>query len=175
MDLPVIFNGIHQYRNMEPDIQTLIKMAEPVGHLKPPPTIRVRGAALPLPAPSIWWVISDMSWDSSNVTWYRFGHLTGRVRQSVVIHLLQFIDEQILVTSPSPAVLNGAAGGGRVVKSKGGTAKDMAQEHYGDPSKYQLILTANPWASPDTRQAIAAGKDVVIPDVNKKLEIKKNS
>jgi len=163
MDLPVVFNGISQYRNMEADIQTLIKMAEPVGHLKEPPTIRVIGSALPL-AGTRWWVIADMSWDNQQATWYRFGHITGRTRQSVVIHLLEYVDEQIILTQPSPAVLNGAAGGGKVIKSSGLTAKQEAQKHLGDPNLFQIILEANPWLPIDTRLGIPAGQDLIIPD-----------
>jgi len=164
MDVPIIFNGIGPYRNMEADIQTLIKMAEPTGHLKQPPTLKVLGAALPLLHSNRWWVIADMTWDTQNATWYRFGHITGRTRQSVVVHLLEYIDEQIIITQPSPAVLNSARGGDKVVKSSGLTAKQEAQKHYGNPSLFNIIMEANPWLPIDTRLGIKAGQDLIIPD-----------
>jgi hypothetical protein len=167
MDLPVIFEGIRGNVSQEEHITALVKMAEPVGHLKQPPTLLVVGAT---PLPHVhWWVIENMKWDNQNVTWVRKGASLVRLRQSVVISLLEYVDEEVIITQPTPAIAAGAGPVGTKIKTGSGlTAKQEAQKEYGDPGLYTKILEANPWLPIDQRLGIANGVTFVVPPANSK-------
>lgn len=168
MDIPVIFDGVRGNVNQEAHIQTLVKMGEPVGTLKQPPTLRCRGA-VPFGTENIWWVISGIQWDNADVLWRHFGKVIGRVRQPAVISLMEYVDEQVIVTQASPAVAAGGGNAGTKVKQGSGkNVKQEAQDEYGDPSLAQKILDANPWLPIDKRLGIPIGTSFVVPALKSK-------
>jgi len=125
-----------------------------------PPKIHVSGA---VPRDDILWVIEDITWETDDVIWDVIGGTSVRLRQSATVHLLEFVDDDVIVTAPSPAVV---AGGGKKSTTKPGagkTAKQLAQEAYSNPGFWQTIIGANPWLSPDPRVPIPPNKTVVIP------------
>lgn len=164
MDVPVLFDGYRERNGQEAAISTLVRMAEPPGELLPPPILKIAGA---VPRRDLQWVIQDMTWDNQAVIWTEQNGVPVRVRQSVVVHLLQYVDDRLIVTAPTPAVIAGGGKGGSKVKTGSGkTAKQEAQDEYGSAAFAQFILKANPWMSIDPRQPIPVGQQFIVPPVS---------
>jgi len=159
-DIAVVFDGVKEGESQESRISTLINMAQQPGDLTAPPKIKLDGTVL---RTDLDWVIEGIDWDSQNTMWDRQGGLSVRLRQHAVVHMLQFVDDDVLVTAPSPAVVNKPKSSGKPTTSHGLTLKQIAAAEYGDPDKYWLILAANPWLDPDPRKVIPEGTPVFIP------------
>jgi hypothetical protein len=167
MDLPVRFDGtLAPQKGQEIAISMLLRMSQPSGPLKQPPIITLDG---PVPRTDLKWVIQNLEFDNQNVMWENYRGIYVRIRQSVVVQLLQFVDDQVISTPPAPATLaGGASAGSKVIVSTGKTAKQEAQAAYGSAQFWKDILDANPFLLPDPRAPITAGQSLVIPPQGQK-------
>jgi hypothetical protein len=126
---------------------------------EPPPRVKVSGTALYTDKT---WIITSIDWDNVNTVWNSDGDTVFRTRQSAVVHLLEFVDDSVIVTLPSPAVVNRPPG--KTVKLQSGlTLKQIAQKVFNDPDRYMEIFFANPWIDPDPRAIVPAGTVLTIP------------
>lgn len=162
MDVPVVFDGTKApQKGQERDISTLLRMGEQPGELVQPPVITLSG---PIPRTDLPWVIQGYSWDNQNVMWVNQGGVPVRIRQSVVVSLMQYVDDQLITTAPAPAAkAGGGKSGSKVKQGSGKSAKQEAQDEYGMASFYKLIFSANPWMLPDPRAPIPVGKTFILP------------
>lgn len=152
-DVPIMFDGLRDGRNVEIEVSTLIRMSQQAGALAPPPTVKING---PVEREDLIWVIEDITWNSENVIRDISGGSSVRMRQSAVVHLLQFMDDKVIVTPARPKVA------AKVVDPKGKTPKQLAHEHYGDPNFWSLFLPNNPLIK-HPRQKLQPGVKVIIP------------
>lgn len=155
-DVPVLFDGYSLNKNVEVDCATLLRMSQQAAVNAPPPTIKVTG---PLERPDLMWVIENITWDSQEVIRDIIGGSSVRMRQGAVVHLLQYIDDKVLVTPPKPKVAT------KVKDGAGKTAKQLSQETYGTPDFWAMFKDAagKPIAQP--RKKIPKGTKVTLPPV----------
>lgn len=160
-DVPVMFDGFADGISQEVLISKLELMARAPTDLREPPKIKLTG---PIPRKELTWVINDISWDNQTVIWDG----EERVRQAATVHLMQFVDDTVLSTVTSPAVTNNDNNGKKtkITAPQGMNLKQIAMLVYKDPSKYVLILDANPFLNPDPRAIIPAGTPLFIPTAN---------
>lgn len=161
MDVPVVFDGVRTQSGQETSISTLVRMSQQPTPLQQPPIIKVSGA---VPIRGLQWVIQDFTWDNQSVYWVVQGGVPVRLRQSVVVSLLEFVDDNIATTPATPAISASiSAGGSKTKLGSGLNAKQEAQIAYGDSSLYAVLFGANPWMTPDPRMPIPVGKTFVVP------------
>lgn len=153
-----LFDGWQDSTSQEPLINNLIKMARPVGALGEPPKVSLSGHAL---RKNLLWVIEGIDWETNSTIWDIKEEISVRIRQAGVVRLLEYIDDNVIVTASTPAAQNKSQTK-RVVVS-GLTLKQLAQLVYGDPNAYQIIYLANRWLNPDPRAIIPNGTPVSIP------------
>jgi hypothetical protein len=160
-DISILFDGAANEDSQEINISDLSRMAEQPGALQPPPTVRIDGTVL---REDLVWVIENITWDSNNVMWSYAGGTPFRIRQSAVVHLLQFVDDEVIVTAPSPAIAaKPTTPTTKIEVPEGMNLRQVAQANYGDPDKYIMIIVANPWLDPDPRAIIPSGTVITIP------------
>lgn len=161
-DVAIVFDGVSTGESQEEKISTLVNMGLQPDDLKDPPKVKVAGT---VHRRDLTWVLEPApDWDSQSVMWDRQGGVSVRIRQAAVVHLLEFVDDQVLITAPSPAVAARDKVSGKNVKTPDGmTLKQLASIEYSDPDKYLLILMANPWLDPDPRKRIPRGTPLTIP------------
>ena len=87
MDLPIVFDGYSTDTSVEASVKTLEQMATPAKYGAPPPTVKIIGH---LPHTDITWVIDDITWGD---TMRKIGGI--RVRQNMVVHLLEYVTTDI--------------------------------------------------------------------------------
>lgn len=156
MDVPILFDGWREDASQEIDIATLSRMSEQPGPQQQPPTIRVEGA---VPREDLTWVIETIDWDASNVIWDVQQGTPVRLRQAAVVHLLQFVDDKLLVTPPS-LMINRPAIAAKTTTT-GASLKKLSQDAYGTPDLWTIIADAN--GIRDPRAPIPPGKTIKIP------------
>lgn len=152
-DVPVLFDGWPDGGNQEVAISKLIRMSQQAGVNAPPPTIRISG---PVQRKDLTWVIENITWDTENVIREMVHGASVRMRQGATVHLMQYVDDKVLVTPAKPKVAT------KVVDAKGKTPKQLSQEMYGSPDFWQMFQDAtgkifNP------RKPIPKGTKVVVP------------
>lgn len=167
LDIPLVFDGtVAPQTSQEILISNLLRMGEQPTSLTQPPAITVRG---PIPRRDLRWVINGFNWDAQNVLWVNQGGVPVRIRQSVVVSLLQYVDEQLITTAATPAIVAGGGGSGsKTVAGTGKNAKQVAQAEYGSAGFWHEILKANPWMPDDPRAPIPVGTSFVVPPKQQK-------
>lgn len=159
-DIPVRFEGVREHIGQEVPIATLIRMSMIPAENQTPPLIDIDG---PVMREDLAWVIEDITFDNQNTIWEEIGGTPVRTRQDAVVHLLEYVDDDVIITAPTPAIVAGGGKTKKTITSSGQTAKQLAQIAYGDPNAYFLIFGANPILTPDPRLPIPHGAEVVIP------------
>lgn len=160
-DIAIRFDGFLDQISQETDIRTLMRMDASPALETPPPLITLDGFAL---RTDLTWVIDNIDWDSQNVIWDVVGGIRVRLRQDATVHLMEYVDDNVIITAPSPAVANSPSKKTPSVHiSRGQSLKEVAQEVYGDPAKYLPILFANPQLSNDPSAIIPAQTVLSIP------------
>lgn len=103
LDLPILFDGLVNDEDQEDDIAKLIDMSQPDSAFNtPPPTVAIQGLTM---GNSYSWVIQDISWDTEGVIWdHRDGEGAVRLRQGATVSLLEFVDDQVILTQPTPVI-----------------------------------------------------------------------
>lgn len=163
-DLAILFEGVNEGKSQEVAITNLERMAQQTGDLSEPAKITLGGTAL---RKDLTWVIESIDMDDQRTMWTKQGGFPVRIRQAAVVHLLEFVDDSVIVTAPSPAVMAKPSPGGKTLTTpQGMTLKQIAALEYNDPDKYTLIIDANPWISTDPRVLIMPGTPLFIPAVN---------
>jgi nucleoid-associated protein YgaU len=157
-DISIMFDGWIDGISQESDIRNLERMAVQPKPLEEPAKIRLAGMAL---RKDLTWVIDSLDYDTDKTIWDDVGKGPVRLRQAMVVHLTQFIDDAILVTAATPAIINAKPTKRRVVH--GITLRALAQEEYGDPDGWQEIWMANVWLDNSPRAIIPNGTRVTIP------------
>lgn len=152
-DVPIMFDGLQDSKNVEIEVSNLIRMSQQAGALAPPPTVRITG---PVEREDLTWVVEDITWNSDNVIRDISGGSSVRMRQSAVVHLMQYVDDKVIVTPARPKVA------AKVVDPKGKTPKQLSNEHYGTPDFWTLFTDRNKQIF-NPRQKLPPGKKVIIP------------
>lgn len=155
-DVPILFDGVDEDKNVEVDIATLIRMSQPAGALTPPPTVKITG---PVERTDLVWVIENITWEADMVVRDMQTGGSVRMRQGAVVHLLQYIDDKLILTPPRPKVA------GKVVDGADKTAKRLSQDIHGTPDFWKLFQDANLGVIKSPRQKIPKGTKVVIPPI----------
>jgi hypothetical protein len=155
-DIPILFDGWPDGGQQETKIATLIRMAQQAGVNAPPPTVSISG---PVQRTDLTWVIENISWGTAKVIRDVVGGVSVRMRQDAVVHLMQYVDDKVLVTPAKPAVAS------KVVDGKGKTPKQLSQEMYGTPDFWKLFTgtTLGPPIVTGPRKPIPKGTKVVVP------------
>jgi len=158
MALPIIFDGFRSGEGQEDKISKLERMARPPAPGKEPPTIQINGAVI---RPDIKkWVIESLDYSQQqHVIWTVHNGVPVRLRQDVIVNLLQYIDDDrvALQTVGTGFGAGGNPGGARpapkhkwhVVKT-GETIWQISKEEYGNAKWYRDILKANHLRSPSS-------------------------
>lgn len=134
MEIPVLFDAWSvDGDSVEEEIARLNQMQMGKDN-DPPPTIIISGA---IPVKNIRWVITTIDW-GANVIW-NVGQSGKpvRERQDAVIHVMQYVKEDRLVTlnkTPAPRTHR---------YKKGETLRQIAQKWYKDANKWKKIAEAN--------------------------------
>jgi hypothetical protein len=164
-EVPILFDGVDEDKNVEIDIATLIRMSQPAGALAPPPTVRISGL---VERTDLTWVIENLAWGSDQVVRDMQNGSSVRMRQGCTVNLLQYIDDKLLLTPPRPKLAT------KVVDGGGKTAKQHSQEQHGTPEFWKLFQDANLGVIKQPRQKIPKGTKVIIPPVGPRGPIGKS-
>lgn len=164
-DIPVMFDGFENLSSVEPDISVLLDMATSPDNGVAPPIITVTGLAV---AKDIPWVIESIDWDNAATMWDWQGGEAVRLRQTAVVHLLEYVDEVVLITKSSPAATNKRSKQPpHIVQGDGQTWKQIAQIVYHNASLWWTIQQYAPnqlrGLPADNRTKITAGTIIYIP------------
>lgn len=161
-DIPIIFDGYKESHSQESKIERLEKMALQPNVMEEPRKITVDGQAH---RTELTWIIEDIEWDKGNVIWSPEGDSAVRLRQAAIVKLLQYVDDDVIITKTSPAVVSKGSDKGSTNKPvpQGMSMRQLALWAYGDADMYLTIFFANPWLNPDPRVIIPAGTFVAIP------------
>ncbi len=157
--LSIMFNGD---TSVESDIATLSRMADPVVALGEPPKVLLSGFAL---RTDIHWVMQPPVFTTENVKWTTEGGNAVRIRQPATVTLMEFVDDNVITTKASPAIVSRSdvAPPKRVQVPQTTTLNDLAIQYYHDPSMWQTIWLANTLLVHDPRAIIPKGTTVDIP------------
>lgn len=160
-DISVMFDGWIDESPQETNISSLMKMTQQPHALAEPPKIKLSGQAH---RKDLIWVIEGIDWDTDNTIWEISGSTPVRLRQSATVHLLQFVEDTVVTTAASPAVVAKKGGKRKKVVGVGLTLKQIAQQEYGDPNGWHEILMQNIWLKNwPPRKPIPPGKMIQIP------------
>ena len=159
--IAVLFDGVEDDEDQEPMIADLISMTEPRTALETPPTLTVDGTVVRSDIPA--WVIQNITFSTDNVIWTMLGGSPRRLRQPAVVELLEFIDDTVILTQPTPAVASKSKPAKNIKVPQETTLYSLAVQYYGDPSKYMDIWLLNPFLDPDPRAPIPKGYNITIP------------
>jgi hypothetical protein len=157
MDVPIQFDGTTTRQGQEAGITTLSRMAVAPSDLQQPPTIKVAGA---VPRKDLTWVVESIDWDNSSVIWDEQGGVPVRLRQAATVHLLQYVSDNVIFTQATPTKVTPPS---KVKDGAGKSAKQHAQDEYGNPDLWNQIFGANPFLTTDPRAPIPAGTTITIP------------
>ena len=166
LELPLIFDGFFNGSSVDDDCDRLERMARPPAAGVEPPTITISGA---VPQRGLNWVIDTDGLDWANDAIY---HPRGyRMRQSVVVTLLQRVLEDRVTELPAAAQIrreqgmlasaNGLGGIARVYVVKAGdTLPKIAASLYGNYKRWRDIADANGLRDPN---GLVVGEELSIP------------
>lgn len=168
-DIAVMFDSWIDGDSVEYDIMNLEHMAEQPGALEEPPKVTLGGMAL---RKDLTWIITDLTFSDTVVIWdFATNGVPVRLRQAVVVHLLQYVTDDVILTPAAPAVTPGKKKTRKIVAPGGGggmTLKQISQVVYGTPDKFYIIAETNPPVSKlnPGRDPVPAGTHLSIPDLN---------
>jgi len=161
ISLPIVFDGFREGKGQEIAISHLERMARSPGDGKEPPTVDIFGA---VPRRDIdKWVIESLDYSQQRkVIWDVVGGVAVRLRQDVVVNLLQAVDDDRVALANLAGTGFGAGGnpgGARptprdkfYVVKQGDTIWSISKHEYGSPKWYRDIMKANhlrsPWVKP---------------------------
>ncbi len=157
-DLAILFDGFMDEIDQSTSIQDLIDMSQPRGNLTQPPKVTIDGLA---EGTNLTWVIQDIKFSSDRV----IRDIGVIYRQPAIVSLIEFVDDQVIKTKTSPAIVSRTA----VTPSKqvsaptNATLQSLAIKYYHDPSKWQDIWRANPFLIDEPRAPIPHGISLTIP------------
>lgn len=146
MSVPLLFDGVRSGQGQELAISHLSRMALPPQGGGEPPVVTISGRGVPSPGPTQW-VIENLQW-GSNVMWdFDDSGVMSRVRQDVVVNLLEYRgDDRVAFRALQPGLKPGKSTSGwpktYTVKS-GDTLQKIAAHFYKNASKWKQIATAN--------------------------------
>jgi hypothetical protein len=154
-DIAIMFDGVVGGVSQEGKISKLMKMSTE------PSIVHVSGHALETNTD---WVFNGIDWDDQNTIWEKNDSGRYRIRQTAVVHLLEYIPDTIIQTPAAPKP-NKNKPTKHVPAAHGMSLKKIAMVEYGDPDKWKLIRDANAiliGAGP--RYVVPAGITLVIPE-----------
>lgn len=158
MELDLLLDGWSAHRSVEHDIYQIECMALRPGHkisghyIPTPPPIRFVG---PVPHPEFTWVITGIDYGDA----LRDDRSGVRLRQGLVLHLLEYVDERVVSALPPPPPPP------RKYKvKKGDNLKKVATRYLGKSSRWPDIVKLNKkslrgWRIPKKM----IGKTILIP------------
>ena len=134
MDLDLFIDGWGKQQSVEATVAKLQALATRQPGMLTPPSLRIFG---PTPAPTVRWVIADLTFGDA----IRDFNTGQRLRQAVVVHLLQFNEETDLLSLPRG---DATAHPPRKYKVKSGDdLKHIAARMLGKASRWPDIAKAN--------------------------------
>lgn len=150
MSVPVMLDGVTTQLGQELQISHLSRMALPPTSGGEPPVVKISGHGVPKPGPTDW-VIENLQW-GSNVIWDLVGGVWSRIRQDVIVNLLEYRgDDRATFKAINPGVILGKSTVGwpktYTVKS-GDTLKSIAAQFYGTSTKWKQIAKLNEITDP---------------------------
>jgi LysM repeat protein len=159
-NVAILFDGVEDDEDQEPMIADLMAMTEPRTALETPPQVTVDGTVL---RTDIQWVIQNITFSTDNVIWTMLGGSPRRLRQPAMVELLEFIDDKVILTRPTPAIASKSKPAKNIKVPDEATLYSLAIQYYGDPNQYMQIWYLNPTLDPDPRAPIPKGINVTIP------------
>ena len=141
--IPIIFDGWESGHGIEEEIGKLVAISVPGANQAQPPTLDIQGAV-----PAKWvtkWVIESLEF-GQNVIWARRDDgSTYRLRQDVVVNLLQYIDEdRVFGNAPKPKPRKRPKPKHRFhIVRAGETLRSIAAKEYGNQKWWRDIASAN--------------------------------
>lgn len=131
MELDLLLDGWSTHRSVESDITQLEYMALRAGATATPPPIRLTG---PVPHPEFTWVVTGIDFGDA----LRDDRSGERLRQGVILHLLEYVDERVVSALPPPPPPP------RKYKvKKGDNLKKLATRYLGKSSRWPDIVKLN--------------------------------
>jgi nucleoid-associated protein YgaU len=120
--LSIILDGVTTDTTVEPACLALERMAQPAAELADPPLVKVVGA---VPHPELTYVIGDgsggdgLAWDANPI----YSPSGYRIRQEVVITLLEYVPDDRVAAQPAAAQARqqAAAASSKAASAAGGT------------------------------------------------------
>jgi hypothetical protein len=155
--LPIVFDGFREGKGQEVAISHLERMARSPGDGKEPPRVNIFGA---VPRRDIDnWVIESLDYSQQKkVIWDIIGGVPVRLRQDVVVNLLQAVDDDRIALANIAGTgfgAGGAPGAARpaprdkfYVVKEDDTIWSISKHEYGDAKWYRDIMKANHLRSP---------------------------
>lgn len=164
MDVPILFDGwFDSPVSVDPDVAILQQMALGDDFIVPP-TLTVDGL---LPALGVNWVIEDLTWGEKAVWISGPAGDNIRVRQDCVVHLLQFVDADVVKTSTKPGTAGGIVGSFPthpfVVTDQLNTPKKIGLYFFHRGEGWKYLAIANPGIVRGPYQVLPTGLTIQIP------------
>lgn len=164
MDLPILFDGWGIFpESVDADVQTLRLMATG-DNFQEPPTVFIDGFT---PAAGVKWVINNFEW-GDDVKWTRDPQ-TGidiRVRQDVIVQLVQFVEEDTVKVVPTAGVP------GIWITQDGDTLRKISKTTYGNGKYWQQIAKANPGITRDPDAPLPPKLRLILPPLPREQNAK---
>lgn len=161
-EITVRFEGVADKIDQEPYISDLWRMSEAGSELQEPPRVSVAGLAR---RTDLTYVIQNINESNQGVIWDMQGGSPVRLRQVITVSLLQFVDDQVITTQPTPAVVSKSdtTPAKQISAPDNATLTSLAIKYFGDPSKWYDIWLVNIFLLQDPRALIDKGTLVFIP------------
>ena len=138
MDIPVIFDGWIDGTTVDTQIARMNQWRFPKQTLKEPTKVRITGG---VPVKGATWIITNIEW-GDGAYWRALGQKTARLRQDATIHVMQYVEEEVLRGIRQFAVSD------KVVTVKKG--QDINHLSGGDPKSKKAIQKKNGVRDPKT-------------------------
>ena len=157
-DIAILFDGLIQNESQEGKINKLMRMSTQSS------IIHLEGHAL---RTDLDWVFNgSIDWDDKDVIWEKLGKDRVRLRQAAVVHLIQFIPDDVIETPAAPKTQKNNKPKHHIPASKGMTLKRITIIEYGNPDKWRIIRDANfpILVAATPRTVVPAGVTLRIPE-----------
>lgn len=149
--LSLIIDKYQEQDSIEHICQTLERMATSPDAFTPPPLVDVDGA---VPHPRTGWVIDNLEWGQS----IRHPNTLNRLRQEVVVHLLQHVPVDVVQqNNPPPSKYR------IYTVKKGDTLGKIASKLLGNWRRWKEIAKINKIRDPKKDRALKVGRKLKVP------------
>ena len=159
LTLQIVFDKQVTDGTVEGDCDALERMALPISVGSEPPVVSVSSPGGAVPHDDLLWVINGIQWED-----VERDERGLRTRQIVTAKLLEFVDDSRLHETSASSRARGRAGGGNAPDTwtvgTGDTLKSIAQEIWGDASRWTSIADLNDIRDPDH---LTIGQILLIP------------